>query len=245
MSFGARDSDHGNSDPWVWPGSMSICKWHEATSWGPQGLGECDSLPGDSNRQRHFRAIPFRRQNWLQSRATTFLPSAVMVTSLGTELRRIRCAWCRKGTGCTRPKVPGCLVMLEGSFHRAEKNFEGVTWRGEILHLCFESQTSLALLPVLWFLLWPELRRKWGMELWTENVWDPDRSWLSDPCQVGENHGVWTRPLENFPSSLQKSSFWGAHLPTLGGVARSPLLQTATSGAHRTLPPPIFGSLSS
>lgn len=35
-----------------------------------------------------------------------------------------------------------------------------------------------------------------------------------------------------------------ARLPTLGGVAGGQLLQTATSGAHRTLPPPIFGSLS-
>lgn len=34
-----------------------------------------------------------------------------------------------------------------------EKDFEGVTWREEILHLCFESQTSLALLPVFRFLL--------------------------------------------------------------------------------------------
>ena len=43
--------------------------------------------------------------------------------------------------------------MLEGSFPRGEKNFKGVTWRDKILHLCFESQTSLALLPVLRFLL--------------------------------------------------------------------------------------------
>lgn len=43
--------------------------------------------------------------------------------------------------------------MLEGPFHRGEENFEGVTWREEILHLCFESQTSLALLPVFRFLL--------------------------------------------------------------------------------------------
>ena len=35
-----------------------------------------------------------------------------------------------------------------------------------------------------------------------------------------------------------------AHHPTLGGVAGGQLLQTAASGAHRTLPSPIFGPLS-